>query len=300
MRVTFWGVRGSCPVPGPSTVRYGGNTACIEVRATDDTLVILDAGTGMRALGKALMKEELGQGTGQAVVLLSHTHHDHIYGLPYFDPLYVPGNRITLYGPTTPDKSLRELLGDWMAGPYHPVPLHSLEADATFHDLDAGGVVEIGEVTITAALVNHTTATNAYRIEAGGTAIGYATDTGPFDGPLVLSPDVRAMLGHGGEDREVLARMRADLVELLRGCRLVIFDTMFDARELAERPDWGHSSAAQALDICSEAGVGHLAMFHHSPDCSDGEIDARLARARALANGLQVSSAREGETLYLR
>jgi len=263
-------------------------------------LIILDAGTGMRALGKALMREDLGEGKGEAVILLSHTHHDHIYGLPYFDPLYVPGNRITLYGPDAPDKSLRALVADWMAGPYHPVPLHSLKADAEFHDIDGGGVIEAGGVTVRAARVNHTTVTNAYRVEADGTAIGYVTDTGPFEGPLLLPGEARAMLDSDGSDEDVLADMRRDLVDLLQGCRLVIYDTMFDARELAECPDWGHSSAEQALDICRAANVGHLAMFHHDPDSSDGELDARLARARAMANGMQVSGAREGETLYLR
>ena len=300
MRITFWGVRGSCPVPGPSTVRYGGNTACLEVRADDGTLIILDAGTGIRALGKSLMQEALGEGKGEAVVLLSHTHHDHIYGLPYFDPLYVPGNRISLYGPYTPDKSLRDLVADWMAGPYHPAPLHSLQADTEFHNLDGGGVVEVGGVTIRAARVNHTTVTNAYRIEADDTAIGYVTDTGPFDGHLLLPDDEQKALANGGDGRQQLARMRADLVDMLAGCRLVIYDTMFDARELAERPGWGHSSAEQALDICRAAEVGHLAMFHHNPDSSDTELDSRLAQARALADGLQVSTAREGETLYLR
>lgn len=299
MRVTFWGVRGSCPVPGPSTVRYGGNTPCIEVRCGDEHLVILDAGTGIRALGKSLLQEGFGQGTGEAHILLSHTHHDHIYGLPYFDPLYVPGNRIHLYGPDRPDRPLKDLLADWMSGPFHPAPLHSLHASLEFGSVRAGDTLEFDGLTIRAAAVNHTTLCNAYRIECDGTAIGYATDTGRFNGNVLLPAELRGSTD-GEEDAAVLADMREQLIDLMRGCRLLIYDTMFDAAELADRPGWGHSSPQEALDICRAAEVGHLCMFHHNPDCSDVELDARLAQARAMADGLQVSGAREGETLYMR
>lgn len=301
MRVTFWGVRGSCPVPGPSTVRYGGNTPCIEVRCGDDQLVILDAGTGIRALGKSLLQEGFGQGEGEAHILLSHTHHDHIYGMPYFDPFYVPGNRLHIYGPDRPDIPLRELLADWMSSPFHPAPLHSLQASLEFVSMRDGGSIELDGLTIRAAAVNHTTLCNAYRIESDGTAIGYVTDTGRFSGSLLLPQDLRKAVANGTDaEGDVLSRMREQLIDLMRGCRLLIYDTMFDAAELAERPSWGHSSAEEALDICRAAEIGHLSMFHHSPDCSDVELDARLAQARAMADGLQVSSAREGETLYLR
>ena len=299
MRVTFWGVRGSCPVPGASTVRYGGNTPCTEIRCEDGTLIILDAGTGLRALGKSLAQEGFGSGQGVAHIFLSHTHHDHLYGLPYFDPIYIEGNRVVIYGPEIPGQSLREVVAGWMASTYHPAPLTSLRAAVEFRGINDGDTVQIGKVSVRAAMVNHTTLTNAYRIETEGTAVGYATDTGSFRGGVLLPDDVRAAVGDAPDD-ELLALMRARVVDLLQGCRLAIYDCMFDAREMAQRPTWGHSSAVQALEMCKAAGVGHLAMFHHNPDCSDAEIDARLAAARAMADGLQVSGAREGETLYVR
>jgi phosphoribosyl 1,2-cyclic phosphodiesterase len=296
MRVTFWGVRGSCPVPGPHTVRYGGNTPCVEVRCGDGTLLILDAGTGIRALGSALQREEFGRGEGIANLLLSHTHHDHMNGLPFFEPLYVAGNRVQLHGPDLPGASLEDVVAGWMASAYHPAPLEALQARVQFHGINAGSQIQIGGATVSVAAVNHTTVANAYRIDADGTSIAYATDTGPFDGALLLPPGARP----AGDEAQVLAQMRADFLDLIRGCRLVIYDTMFDNGELAEHPDWGHSSAAQALEMCREAEVSHLVMFHHNPDSSDEEIDARVAAARSRSNGLQVSGAREGETLYLR
>jgi len=296
MRVTFWGVRGSCPVPGPRTVRYGGNTPCVEVRCSDETLLILDAGTGIRALGATLMREEFGRGEGTAHLLLSHTHHDHLNGLPFFDPLYRDGNQIHIYGPDLPGRSLEEVVSDWMASAYHPAPLEALHADVQFHGFNGGSTLDIGHARITASPVNHTTLANGYRIEEQGTAIAYATDTGPFDGALLLPDDARP----DGDAAGILDDMRHDFLALLRDCRLVIYDTMFNAEELAEHPDWGHSSPAEALAMCARANASHLVMFHHNPDSSDEEIDARVASARARANGLQVSGAREGETLFLR
>ncbi len=296
MRVTFWGVRGSCPVPGPRTVRYGGNTPCVEVRCEDGTLLILDAGTGIRALGGALQREEFGRGEGVAHLLLSHTHHDHLNGLPFFEPLYVAGNRITIHGPDLPGASLESVVEGWMASAYHPAPLEALHARVEFNGINGGSRVEVGGARVRVAAVNHTTVANAYRIDADGTSIAYATDTGPFRGALLLPEDARP----AGDGAAILAQLREEFLALLRGCKLVIYDTMFDQAELSEHPDWGHSSAAEALEICREAEVSHLVMFHHNPDCSDEEIDSRVASARAQSAGLQVSGAREGETLYLR
>lgn len=305
MRVKFWGVRGSCPVPGPNTIRYGGNTACVEVRPDDGTLLIVDAGTGIRALGKSL---NASPGTGvpgndglSATLLLSHTHHDHIHGFPFFDPLYVPGNEIQIHGPELPGNPLSEVVADFMGDAYHPAPLDTVQANVRFHGMNGGDSFTVGSATVRAATVNHTTICNAYRIEADGVALAYVTDTGAFDGPLLLPGEVTGIEGFpAGAPSAVLHELRERLVDLLRGCSVAIYDTMFNAEEMARLPDWGHSSPAEAIDICRAAGVSHLALFHHNPDCNDDHIDARLAQARFEGSGLLVSAAHEGETLVLR
>jgi len=296
MHVTYWGVRGSCPVPGPRTVRYGGNTPCTEIRASDGTLLILDAGTGIRPLGKLLTAAESGEDGLTAHLLLSHTHHDHIHGLPFFEPIYNSSNRVNIYGPQLPDVSLEEVVAGWMGQAYHPTPLEDLHADVQFVAFEGGSSMEIGPFKIHAATVNHTSITNAYRIESEGLAVAYVTDTGPYDGPLLLPAGVPRV----GSDEEMVKSLRDGLVDLIQGCRLVLFDAMFTDAELHERPTWGHSSATVALEICRDAGIGHLVMIHHGPDADDDEMDLRVARARAQANGMMVSAAREGETLVLR
>jgi phosphoribosyl 1,2-cyclic phosphodiesterase len=296
MHLTFWGVRGSCPVPGSSTVRYGGNTPCTEIVAEDGTRVILDAGTGIRALGKALSRQGFQSGEGTAQLLLSHTHHDHIHGLPFFEPLYVQGNHIDIVGPELPDRSLESVVAGWMGSAYHPTPLEDLLADIRFVGFNAGDLREVGGVRITAAMLNHGSLTNAYRIEEHGLAVGYVTDTGSFDGPLLVPDAVRPP----GDDDVVLGDLRQGLVDLLRNCACVLYDTMFSVEELRQKPTWGHATAEEALDICREAGARQLVLFHHGPDSLDDELDLRVASARALANGLMVSGAREGETMVLR
>ncbi len=296
MHLTFWGVRGSCPVPGPGTVRYGGNTPCTEIVARDGTRVILDAGTGIRPLGKVLARQGFERGEGEALLLLSHTHHDHIHGLPFFDPLYVRGNRIDIVGPELPERSLESVVAGWMGSAYHPTPLEDLLADIRFVGLNAGETRKVGGVRITAATLNHGSLTNAYRIEEDGLAVGYVTDTGSFAGPLLVPEAVRPP----GNDAEGLAWLRTRLVDLLQGCACVLYDTMFSVEELARKPTWGHATAEEALAVCRDADVRQLVLFHHGPDSLDDEMDLRVADARARSDGLLVSGAREGETMVLR
>jgi len=236
-----------------------------------------------------------------AHLLLSHTHHDHIHGLPFFDPLYRPGNRIHIYGPELQEASLESVVAGFMGDAYHPAPLDTVQAEVLFRGLNTGSPLAIGSVTVRAALVNHTTVCNAYRIEADGVAVAYVTDTGAFDGPLLLPAECRGMESYpAGDPAQVLSSLRQGLIDLLSGCTVVIYDTMFDAQEMARLPDWGHSSPTEALDICRAAGVPHLVMFHHNPDCNDDQIDARLAQARFQGSGLLVSAAHEGETMVIR
>ncbi len=313
MFVRFWGVRGSYPVPGSATCRYGGHTPCVQVCPDDDSIVILDAGTGLRRLGKELVGDALrgaavskrgdrratacGRGEGHCHLLVSHTHWDHIQGLPFFAPLYVPGNRVTIYG------RQREVhLGDIFAGqtqdPYFPVSLQDVGAAVGYRELIEGTRFRLGEsVTVSCARLNHPYIAVGYRVDADGGSLAYISDTAPFD-RIVLgcefvptSPDLDQAPPE--EEVAVLRAMRAGVLELCQGVDLVIFDTMFEMREYHAYPHWGHSAPEHAVAIAEEAGARALALFHHHPDRSDDQQDAILARVVA-STSLEVIAAREG------
>src|ERR1041384_5542709 len=179
MKVRFWGVRGSIPVPGRATSRYGGNTSCVEVRPRGDAPIIIDAGTGLRRLGKALMEEAFGDGRGTASILISHTHWDHVQGLPFFSPLYRAGNRIVIFARQR-DTHLEAAFSQQHGAPYFPVPLSAMHADMTFHALVEGARCELGRATITSTRLNHPWIALAYRIDVDGAAVAYCSDTAPF------------------------------------------------------------------------------------------------------------------------
>ncbi len=175
MKIKFWGVRGSIPVPGPSTVRYGGNTPCIEVRLNDERLIIIDAGTGIRELGLSLLPK----GKVEAIILLSHTHWDHIHGFPFFVPAFIPGNKLTIYGPVNYNEKLEEIVAGQMKYSYFPVKLEWIGADKKFVDLKEG-IYEIDGIRIIAQILNHPIITMGYRIEADGKILVTEYDTEPY------------------------------------------------------------------------------------------------------------------------
>src|SRR5688572_6041087 len=181
MRVRFWGTRGSIPTPGPDTVRYGGNTSCVEVRTDGGTLLVLDCGTGARGLGVALAEEAAATGTAPSgSILIGHTHWDHIHGVPFLAPLFVPGSRWDVYGPRGIVRTLDAVLAGQMEYQYFPVGLDEVAAEVAYHDL-VEGVFEIGDATIRTHYLNHPALTLAYRIEVGGAVLVYATDHEPHD-----------------------------------------------------------------------------------------------------------------------
>lgn len=292
MEVTFYGVRGSIAVPGPATIRYGGNTACVEVRTAAGARIVLDAGTGLRALGRTMAEES--PPSRETWLFLSHTHLDHVIGLPFFGPAYAPGHRLHVHGPRWPGRSLREVLEGAQARELFPVPLDGLGAVTTFRELGPGERVEIARgIAVEAALLNHPGAALAYRIEADGAAFVYATDTAPFEPPLLVP---RELLRRGEGEGEALERLEAAALDLMRGADLVAFDTMFTPEEHARHPDWGHATPEHAASLCARAGVRRLLLFHHAPDRTDDEVDAAVARLRSLGLGIEVGAAAEGET----
>jgi phosphoribosyl 1,2-cyclic phosphodiesterase len=306
MKVRFWGVRGSIPVPGRMTSRYGGNTSCVEVRTRDTPPIIIDAGTGLRRLGKALMEDGFGDGRGEASILISHTHWDHVQGLPFFSPLYRAGNRIQIFARQR-DTHLEAVFSQQHGAPYFPVPLSAMQAEMSFHAITEGAQFELGRARITSTRLNHPWTALAYRIDADGASVVYCSDTAPFT-DLLLGREF--MVAPPALDRPLppdvateLARMRAAVVALAAGTDLLIYDTQFTQDEYRLRPHWGHSHPDDALAIARDARVRRLCLFHHAPLRSDDDNDAILARYRGVAaaagDRFEVLSAYEGLELAL-
>jgi phosphoribosyl 1,2-cyclic phosphodiesterase len=287
MRVRFWGTRGSVPSPGPKTVRYGGNTSCVEIRTDGGGFFIFDSGTGIRELGLQLAQQN---GSVSAHLFLGHTHWDHIHGFPFFSPAFLPGNRLVVYGARALDRSLRDVLAGQMHFTYFPVPLGDLRAEIEFVELEPGEI-RLDDALVRTRYLNHTAVCMGYRLEADGVAVAYVTDHEPY-GPA--EDGLRGTSVHDG-DRE--------LIEFVRGVDLLIQDAQYTAQEYATHRGWGHGSADYVTDLAVEAGIHQLALFHHEPTHADSDIDRMVdqarARAREAGSTMKVFAAAEGVELTL-
>ena len=285
MRVRFFGTRGSIATPGPHTLRYGGNTSCIEVQSNAGTLVILDMGTGAAVLGRELMaRGEPSRGH----ILISHTHWDHIQGIPFFSPLFVPGFEWDIYGPRGLHQGLRQTLAGQMQSTYFPVTLEQLGATIRYREL-VEGRLRIGDIEVTCRYLNHPALTLGYRLEADGAALVYACDHEPHS--HALASGVGDFLG---EDRRH--------AEFLAGADLVVHDAQYLASEYPQKIGWGHSTIEYACAVARLAKVGQLALTHHDPMRDDAAIDALVDSLRTegfrLA-GPQIIAAAEGHQVEL-
>ena len=288
MQIKFWGTRGSIAKPGPSTVRYGGNTSCVEIRSDAGTLVVLDCGTGGHALGQELSARADGAAEGH--LLISHTHWDHIQGIPFFAPLFVNGNKWDISGPKDLSQSLRAALAGQMEHTYFPVTLDQFAATIRYHDLVEGSF-SIGDIRVTTRYLNHPALTLGYRLEADGASIVYCCDHEPHS--AAMASGELPIIG--------LDRRYADFIT---GADLVIHDAQYTAKEYAAKIGWGHSSVEYAVRVCREAGVKRLALTHHDPLRDDAAVDLIIddvrLRLRDEGSSLDAMAAAEGLTLELR
>ncbi|TMK03170.1 MAG: response regulator [Alphaproteobacteria bacterium] len=287
VRVQFWGARGSIAKPGPSTARYGGNTSCIEARSARGTLVVVDCGTGGHSLGQNLVSA--GAEGVRGHILISHTHWDHIQGIPFFAPLFVPGNEWDIYGPKGLGQSLREALAGQMQYTYFPVPLDQCGATIRYHDL-VEGTFDIEDIKVSTRYLNHPALTLGYRLEADGVAVVYACDHEPHS--------------------RMLATCHADITgqdlrhaEFVNRADLLIHDAQYTAEEYPAKVGWGHSTVEYVVNLGQFAQVKKVALTHHDPLRDDDAIDRLVANIRAKlrenASSLDVFAAVEGQIVEI-
>jgi phosphoribosyl 1,2-cyclic phosphodiesterase len=272
--IRFWGVRGSVACPGSQTVRYGGNTACIEMRVGHERL-IFDGGTGLRNLGQQMLPDM----PIKANMFFTHSHWDHIQGFPFFVPAFVPGNRFKIHGAIAPNGStIEQRLNDQMLHPNFPVPLQIMGADLEFCDIEIGEVVKIGEIEITNALLNHPGEAIGYRVSYRGHSAAYVSDTEHFPG-----------------------RLDDNVLKLAKDADIMIYDCTYTDDEYydekSSKVGWGHSTWQEAVKLSKAANVKQLVIFHHDPTHTDDFMDEIVRQtSAALPNSIV---AREGMVLEL-
>jgi CheY-like chemotaxis protein len=284
MDIRFWGTRGSVAKPGPTTLRYGGNTSCVEVRGADGTLIVLDCGTGAHGLGHALTS------SGERCdghLMITHTHWDHIQGFPFFSPLFTSGNTWDIYAPGGLGQQLERTLAGQMEYDYFPVTLAQLGATIRYHDL-AEGAFAVGDVRVVTQYLNHPALALGYRLESGGTVVVYSADHEPHAPNPAARGDGEPPM-HGEDRRHV---------EFLAGADLVVHDAQYTVAEYPSKTGWGHTPAEWAVDYAIAAGARRLALFHHDPlrddDALDRLVEVCRRRVGAAGSRLDVFAAAEG------
>lgn len=272
--VRFWGVRGSLPTPGPETLKYGGNTSCVEIRAKDK-IFIVDMGSGARLMGKELAQEA----PLDVNILISHYHWDHICGIPFCGILYDPRNTVNIYGEGRRKKGLKAILGGQMKYPYFPVGLDVFQADIKYHTIDDRTTIDYGDVTVKTAPLNHPQSSLAYRVSYKGKSVVYCSDNEHQD------------------------EMPDQMADLIRGCDLLIYDAAYTDDEYTGRTGsgskigWGHSTWDEAIRTAKHLEVDQLYIFHHDPMHNDKEIDRLVKECREEYDKIEASQ--EGKLVKL-
>ena len=296
-RLRLWGTRGSIAVPGRETLRYGGNTTCVELRA-DGELIVLDAGSGIRPLGVAL-KQEFQERPVNLSLLITHAHWDHIQGFPFFKPAYDPKNEIRLLGFDGAGATFREIMTEPMRSPFFPITMRELSAKMEITKLTEMKF-SLGKVDVRAAFVNHPGVCAGYRLFTSTGSIAFLPDHEPYEFFLhaargqPLTPE---------QAKEIATNEHARLVQFLRGSDILVLDSQYTDKEYKNHIGWGHGSISSAVSLALEAEVRTLLLFHHDPSHDDNMVDTMVESACELVaksgRPLQVAGAQQGSEILL-
>jgi len=297
--VRVWGDRGSMPTPGPDTVLFGGNTACLEVRC-DDRLVVIDSGSGIRKLGDKVMREDLPKGPLSIDMLVTHTHWDHILGFPMFTPIFVPGTKLRIRGPISyEDDSLEKVFGSLLSYRYWPVRQEELGAKIEYQQIKET-TLDLGDgIFVTTKYLNHPILCLGYRIEYKGKSFVTAYDNEPFYNLFPTDPSDPSYDAEAAREGEAAARDENEkLLRFCQGADLLIHDAQYTAKEYqASKRGWGHSSYEYAINVAHKTRAKRLILFHHDPNRSDAELQELELFYQGKVRGktdLAVEMAREG------
>jgi len=290
MKLRFWGVRGSLPSPGPETARYGGNTTCLEVRTDDGKLILIDGGTGIHPAALSLLRSM----PVDAYIFITHTHWDHIQGLPFFIPIFVPGNKVNLHGPLDPvsGDGIERVMNVQMQYSFFPVREAELRANLHYRSLMPGETVTIGDAVVTPVLLNHTVVNYGYRVDCNGKSFCFTGDHEPYANIYAPEDD-----GHAAY-QEIVDKQCAEMERALAGTDVLVADSSYTPEEYATKAGWGHGTYDSSIALAHKVGAGTLYCTHHEPTRSDVALEAALAAALArnpvAARNVDIQLAREG------
>jgi phosphoribosyl 1,2-cyclic phosphodiesterase len=295
LKIKFYGVRGSIPSPGPRTIRYGGNTTCIRIEADSGEIIVLDAGTGIHSLAQELLK----QLPVKCSVFITHTHWDHIQGLPFFVPFFIPKNEINIYGAFDPvsGREIKDVLSRQMEYCYFPVREAELRADISYTTLRERQTIEIGSAKVTNILMNHPVLNFGYKIECGGKSVFFTGDNEPLYNIYGPEDDYYAMY------EDLIAEKNSALMDFIRGTDIIIADSAYTAQEYPSKKGWGHGTFDSCISMAKEAKAEKLFLTHHEPLRSDEQLDVIFARLREQYSSdsdmPEITLAREGLEITL-
>ncbi len=262
MRLKFWGTRGSIPVPGKDTLKYGGNTPCVELRSHDNKLLILDAGSGIRELGKSLINENFHDDIN---ILISHYHWDHIQGIPFFLPLYQNKGKVSFWGESCGDESIKSVLSNQMTDNYFPIKLNELNAEIKYKSVQLNSSFELNGMKIFTYRANHSSPTLTYKIIDNDKCIVYLTDN-----------ELKIDASKNDNSLTAVNNLNKELIEFCSGCDYLIHDSMYDEAAMMLKQGWGHTDNITVALFALLAKVKKLVLFHYNPDYSDNKIDSLL------------------------
>jgi phosphoribosyl 1,2-cyclic phosphodiesterase len=295
MKLKFWGVRGSIASPGEKTVRYGGNTTCIEIRSNNNELIILDGGTGIFPLAQALLKEL----PVTAHIFSTHSHWDHIQGLPFFTPIYVPGNIVKIYGAYDPvaDSGPEHIMRVQLQYSYFPVREAEINSNLEYISLKLNETVKIGDATVTPVLLNHSVVDLGYRIDCNGKSIFFTGDHEPHFN--IYDPADK----NYDKYQSMIATQRQTIIDAILGVDVIVADASYTPDEYLTRRGWGHGTFDSCIQLALDAGAKTLYCTHHEPTRSDDALEAvfteALARNAHAAKKINILLAREGEEILI-